>query len=151
MVFHFLRGNHDACALPALGGGPSAERVTRLLGRMLRLVAFPGPPEPPGGTPLPSTEEECRTLLAYLQLSLGLVLPAVVTAGMEVRLSVQHAAQRRRAGLAPERGWWHRWLYGALADAGRHMDWVSWATLCWTVSCGLISVAGMLARSQAGG
>ena len=147
MVLHNLSGNGDTCNAAVLTGSAAAQRATRLLAGALRLLSFPGPP-PPRDAPLPSVAEECRTVLAYLQLCLGLVAPAVAVACLETRLYAQHAAQRRRAGLPPERGWWHPRQYAALADAGQGLDWFSGPVLAWTASAVLHAVAVAVSRAQ---
>mgnify|MGYP001810291020 FL=1 len=89
-------------------------------------------------------------MLAYLQLCLGLVAPAMAVACLETRLYAQHAAQRRRAGLPPERGWWHPRQYAALADAGQGLDWFSGPVLAWTASAALHAAAVAVSCAQAG-
>ena len=151
MVFHFVSGNAGTCSAPALTGGVAAQRATRLLAGTLRLVSpFPGPP-PTRDAPLPSIGEECRTVLAFLQLSLGLVAPAVALACLEARLYVQHVAQRRRAGLPRERGWWNPRLCAALAEAGQGLDWFTGPALAWMASAVLHAVAAAVALAQADG
>ena len=87
-------------------------------------------------------------MLAYLQLTFGLVAPAVALACLETRMYAQHTAQRRRAGLPPERGWWHPRQYAALADAGQGLDWFSGPVLAWTASAVLHAVAVAVSRAQ---
>lgn len=55
--------------------------------------------------PPPSPTAQCCTLLAAMQLSLGLVAPLVAQAILEASLFRQHQAERAAADLPPEKGW----------------------------------------------
>ncbi|KAL4421305.1 hypothetical protein ABPG75_010596 [Micractinium tetrahymenae] len=140
IVANFIKTNHITSQSTALAGGPVALQATRGVAQVLRLLRFNGlaPPPPDGLTPL----QECCSVLAYLQLSVGLVLPAVVMAVHEIRLFLAHAAERRRAGLPPERGW-HPWLYRKIGDTLLGLDWLFVAVLAWV----LLGVLGSLAEA----
>lgn len=60
---------------------------------------------------------QCAAVLSYLQLSLGLVAPALAQAALEARLFSQHEAERQCRGLPPERGA-HARLYRRILQVG---------------------------------
>eukprot|EP00887_Chlorella_sp_A99_P005531 scaffold1.g5531.t1 len=65
----------------------------------------------------PSAFVECAALLTFLRLAIAVVLPLAYEAASQSRLFAAHQAQRRRAGLPPERGA-HAALYSAAGWAG---------------------------------
>ena len=144
-----MRLNPAVCAVPALSGGsPAADEATHAVAGALRLfLGFPGPPAP-YGPPRPDAATDCRTVLAYLQLGLGLVAPALVLLVLEARLHQQHAEQRRHARLEREGGV-QAALCERVAGAAEGADWVSWLGLAWLLSALLHALAGAIARAQA--
>lgn len=60
-------------------------------------------------------------MLTYLQLLLGLVLPALGQAVLQARLFQRHNEQRRLAGVAAENGWAAR-AYACVSDVTNVLD-----------------------------
>lgn len=139
MALAFARHNADACASAALAA-PAAARLTRRVAQALdavRFWSFPLPPPPL--QPASGSGAECRAVLAYCQLVLGVAAPALAQACLEARLFAEHAEQRARAGLPPERGWQAalcRAVHGVVGD----LDWLTAATLLW-VLLGVLQLA----------
>jgi len=94
----------------------------------------------------PSPCEECATLLSYLQLSIGLVGPALVQAVIEARLFAKHQQQRQQAGLPPEHGW-HAGLYAVVLSLLETMDWLTSAAFLWVLHGLLFDLAQVLMTS----
>jgi len=82
---------------------PAAQRATHRLYSMLRLLSSTLP-VPAALHVRPDAAAECVTLLSFLQICLGVLLPALATAVSEACLFHDHQQQRLAAGLQPERG-----------------------------------------------
>lgn len=110
---------------PALSS-PAAQRLSKRMYQALSTLHY---------TLLPSADPplgalgECCTLLTFTHLTLGLLLPAVALAAMEVRLFERHQRQRRQLGLPVERGW-HARLYSAMAVL-LELDALAWGVATW--------------------
>ncbi len=119
IVWKHLQHSAIACASEALTS-PAAMQVTHGAAQLFEALRF-GSLAPPLVQPA-TAAEECRAVMCYLQLTLGLVAPALYYATTEARLFLQHAERRQRLGLPPERGW-HPWLCRRIAGALLGLDW----------------------------
>ena len=126
MSTHFARwiGAGRLCDAASLAS-PAAQRETgrllRVLGAPHRLLTFiaPSPPRTPEGDAV----ADCHALLTFLQLWLGLVVPALVQAAAEGALFRHHRRQRRALGLRPEAGA-HARLHAVLSELAAGQGWV---------------------------
>lgn len=85
---------------------------------------------------------QCRAVLSYLQLTIGLVGPALLQAVVETRFFMQHAQQRRQLGLQPEKGW-EPCIYAAIGHLLLDLDVLSAFALTYV----LLGVLNLLAHA----
>ena len=141
MALALARHNACTCSSPVLAA-PEAARLTHRVA--LLLDALRPLPLPPLQRPA-SAAAECRAVLAYLQVVLGLAVPALAQACLESRLFASHTWQRARAGLPRERGWQPA-LYGAVDSVLSDLDGPFAVALCWVLLGVLHMAAQALAR-----
>lgn len=94
----------------------------------------------------PPAQKQCATVLAHVQLALGLAAPALVQAVIEVRLFMEHQLQRAEAGLPLETGP-HARLYtwirrGMMCGPGE----VRVVLLTWVWLCILFHISTLLVK-----
>lgn len=123
-VMALWRNNGDTCAALA---SPSAARLTHKVAQVLGMLRFSSLSP---NTAASSDAHACRAVLTYLQLALALAAPTAVQAGIEARLWMWHAEERRRAGLPPERGW-QAAFYSRISSLLDGLDWPYLAVLGW--------------------
>lgn len=82
-----------------------------------------------------------------MQVSIGFVLPALISVVREACLFQQHQRQRRQAGLPPERGW-QAAAYAWMAAAWEPFD--SDAVLLLSLAAGLPCLLWQIALMLAG-
>lgn len=135
--------NPAVCAAAPLSH-PLAERYTRQLYFVLAAAAsWVGPALAPSP---PTAAQQCAALLTWLRISIALLTPLTWQALSEAYLFRRHQAQRRHAGVAPERGV-HAAAYSAVVSLSQgrgvlHTALVFWLGLVvsWTLSA-LVTIA----------
>lgn len=132
---------------------PEAERLTAVAFQALDLLSWAVPPLTGhgliglrSGSP---AADQCSTVLLFMQLSLGFVLPLLYQASQECQRWQQHQRQRCQCGL-PLEGGWQRGLYGTVAAALRQDERYSALTLVvavWLLSALLWELAVLMVPS----
>ncbi|PRW33718.1 ankyrin repeat [Chlorella sorokiniana] len=99
-----LRHNHVACSGAALAA-PAVQQMTHRLFNALEMSRFALQPIL-GAGPVPvAPAQECTAVMAFFQVSLGLLAPSLLAASLQARLFQQHQEERLQQGLAAESGW----------------------------------------------
>lgn len=86
---------------------------------------------------------ECAEVLTYLQLMLGVALPALVQAALEAHLFEQHQQQRQQLGLPPERGL-QACMYRGIRCLVQAVDGTAWVAALWALSSVLLEASAYL-------
>ena len=104
----------------------------------------------------PDAAAECMTVISWLQLTCGLVLPLLLELGVAARLFQVHQQQRRQAGVPAQRG-----CHVAVYDLAWALRWedhaMPWGLLLWLVLamsfdwCAFVCAALAIHGQQAAG
>jgi len=127
---------------------PAAQSLTHRAYSFLAAARFsllPGPAD------TLSAAQECGALLAFVQLSVTVVVPALVQAALEAGLFMQHQVQRQQLDLLVEGGMQVR-LYDTIRATAEACDWPVAAAALWVLLGLLWDLSVLLvAGRQAGG
>lgn len=111
---------------------PGVQRTAHALCQALALASIPLPMPLAPLRPGPEGEAEVCALLAFLQLSVGLLLPLMWEAASKARLLEQQQRQRAAARLPPERSA-DAWLCACVRAATGRGSRPRTALACWAL------------------
>lgn len=98
-----MRHARHVCSASSLSH-PAVHGAVRRVYRGVQMAACLTPLPLAASLPDPAPEDQCTALVAFFQLSIGLLLPVLHQVLGDARLFQLHQRERRAAGLPPERG-----------------------------------------------
>jgi len=149
MAASYVRNNVQLCASAAQLQHPASQWVAHKAYALAQLLWLGGtmPPSAPASHRALPPAQECATVLTFLQLSLGLALPALAQAAVEAHLWRQHQQQRRQLGIPDEKGWQQR-LYGCLLGLLDPLDWFTAPVFLWVLLGLLLEVSILISSAS---